>query len=647
MKIFRSALSLLCLTLVLGACVRTASPEPAQSSPDMEDRRFENAPLDLGIDIGNAALEPEADTNAHINGAWSAAANWPLMAIHAALLPNGSVITYGTNAQGDQGAYVYDIWNPEQGFVPAAHTTLDVTTGTDIFCSAQALIPGTNQMIITGGDVTIDGDRNYSSSDVNFLDITSYGISKSPVQLLKGRWYPTLTTLPNGEILMQGGRADKNPDDPVLLPEIYNPDTGWRGLINAESRAAYGPYYYPWSFVTPEGDVFFTNGSPKMWRLDPSGDGQLTSLGVRPDNLVRQAGSAVMYDEGKVLISGGANEQRIATDSTLLLDLSSDGVEVSNANPMAYARTEHDLTVLPNGEVLATGGSAVNNELVDVAYAAEMWNPDTQAWRTLAEAGKARLYHSTSLLLPDATVLTAGGGAPGPITQVNAEIYYPPYLFEQDGSGQLAPRPEIRFTRQPRYNRNFTVRLNRWSNISRVSLVRVGSVTHAWNMEQRFIDLDFVQRGGWLRVTAPERPELAPPGHYMLFVLDQNGVPSEAAMVNLPVVPPPVPGALKVDFSLKRSWRSGFIGNITLTNTGTTDIDGWALEFKPANAIRLRSVWGAGRGFSTNAEGIVSVRPNTWGGSRLRAGQSKTISYSARGQHGDPESCTINGEACQ
>ena len=527
--------------LLLSACVRGPAPGVTNEFidadvPEMSD--YPNAVLDKGvIPLSSQALTISGDPEAHEKGVWSEAASWPLMAIHAALLPDGKVLTYGTNSEGGQAAYIYDVWDPALGLGAVAHTTLDVTTGTDIFCSAQLTVPGTNQMIIAGGDLRVSGVRNYSNADVNFLNTDSYGISKSPVQLLNGRWYPTLTNLPNGELLLHGGRSSKDPIEPTTLPEVYSPTKGWRSLPGADSLEAYKSYYYPWSFVTPSGKVFFTNNNPQMWLLDTSGEGNLRSLGKRPDTRWRAAGSAVMYSEGRVMIAGGAS--RVdgvyrSLESTLLVDLNQDTPQVTNGPSMTYPRSEHNLTVLPNGEVLATGGSAVRNELEGVAYAAEIWNPETSNWRTLSSAAKPRLYHSSAVLLPDGTVLTAGGGSPGPTKNVNAEVFFPPYLFEPNGSGRLAGRPLISAHTQPRYSRDFSLTLGSAKPISKVSLVSLGSATHAWDMGQRFVELNFTQNGNALTITAPRRPELAPPGNYMLFVLDENGVPSEAAMTSLP-----------------------------------------------------------------------------------------------------------------
>jgi hypothetical protein len=197
---------------------------------------------------------------------------------------------------------------------------------------------------------------------------------------------------------------------------------------------------------------------------------------------------------------------------------------------MAFPRTEHNLTMLPDGTVLVTGGSR-NSDVGDTASAvheAEVWSPTTETWTVLAAMQTPRMYHSTALLLPDGRVLVAGGGRDFPeVDQLSAEIYSPPYLFK-------GPRPAI--TSAPtgiQYATAFSVATPDGARIASVSLVRSGSVTHAFNQNQRFVPVTFQAASGGLTIQAPANANLAPPGYYMLFIVDTNGIPSVAAMVKL------------------------------------------------------------------------------------------------------------------
>jgi hypothetical protein len=186
-----------------------------------------------------------------------------------------------------------------------------------------------------------------------------------------------------------------------------------------------------------------------------------------------------------------------------------------------------------DGTVLVTGGSAVSNQLTGVAYAAEIWNPATGQWTLGANAVKPRLYHSIALLLPDGSVLTAAGGAPGPVKNLNAEIYYPGYLY--NGSGQPAARPSLVNAPgvvQLHLSQQFVATVGSAAPISRVTLLRTGAVTHTINLDQRFLSLGFTQAGQTLTITLPTTdPNVVLPGYYMLFVFDQAGVPSVATIV--------------------------------------------------------------------------------------------------------------------
>ncbi|HSD79942.1 MAG TPA: Ig-like domain-containing protein, partial [Solirubrobacteraceae bacterium] len=214
--------------------------------------------------------------------------------------------------------------------------------------------------------------------------------------------------------------------------------------------------------------------------------------------------------------------------------------QVSPTAPMAFGRRQFNLTVLADGTVLATGGNSSGAGLVDLnagVYAAELWSPATGQWRTLASESITRQYHSTALLLPDGRVLSSGGGICGTCDQVgylakNAQVFSPPYLFQADGT--LAPRPTIDAAPAATfYGASMDISTGNPASISRVALIRLGSVTHSNNMEQRYIPLTFTVGASSLTATAPANANIAPPGFYMLFIIDANGVPSVARMVSL------------------------------------------------------------------------------------------------------------------
>ncbi|RYZ66227.1 MAG: DUF1929 domain-containing protein [Proteobacteria bacterium] len=169
---------------------------------------------------------------------------------------------------------------------------------------------------------------------------------------------------------------------------------------------------------------------------------------------------------------------------------------------------------------------------MDTAEVAEIWNPDTRQFRQVATARTPRLYHSNNILLPDATVLVSGGGAPGPVNNLNGELYYPPYLF--DVNGNYAQRLSIGTIGEKfGYNDNTNVPYFGAGRVKRVTLIRNGAVTHSFNVGQRFLELSFTEHNGSVQVIMPNSPNIAPPGYYMLFLVNEAGVPSIAKIINL------------------------------------------------------------------------------------------------------------------
>jgi hypothetical protein len=196
---------------------------------------------------------------------------------------------------------------------------------------------------------------------------------------------------------------------------------------------------------------------------------------------------------------------------------------------MMSPRADHNLTLLPDGDVLATGGGRTQDGVDEgnALLSAEIWSSINQTWKAMNSMQIARLYHSTALLLPDGRVLVAGSGRRGPPEQLNAELFSPPYLFK-------GPRPSIiAAPASVSYASDFFVQTPDPASIVSVSLIRSGTVTHAFNMDQRFLSLTFQQTADGLTVQVPANGNLAPPGFYLLFLINTEGVPSIGAFVQL------------------------------------------------------------------------------------------------------------------
>jgi len=541
--------SLLALSLVGGLSVKAhaASGDGQDTggiSPVIIKETDRHAPADFGFGPGvrpgakaraaqtaitplAAGVVPTGGANAQTQGVFGPPITWPIIGVHAVLLPDGRVLTYGTDEQGQQGGqFVYDVWDPAHGTEADSHLTLPNTTATDIFCSAQSVLSATGQVLITGGDATVDGVRNYSTEQTELFDPLNNTLQSIP-GMTYARWYPTAVDLSNGEVVILGGRQEPNIDAPA--PEIFSPTAGWRTLAGASSVPALGfpdgNWYYPKAFLTPSGKIFVLGNWTYTYSLTTTGDGSVTLLSSQavPGNYQLPA---LMYAPGKVL-SLRANKK------VNLVNVSLKTPAITTTTDLDQVRYWANTTVMADGKVLVNGGSAVANELTGVAYTAQIWNPLDGKWTVGAAAGKPRLYHSIALLLPDGSVLTGAGGAPGPVNNLNMEIYYPPYLYRKNTSGLPASRPTL--TSAPslvHVGQTFTATVAANQTIGRVTMVRTGSVTHSFNPSQRFVPLTFVQSGQTLTITMPTDPDVALPGYYMMFVL-KGGVPSVAKIVRV------------------------------------------------------------------------------------------------------------------
>ncbi len=473
-------------------------------------------------------------------GSFSLPFAWPIIPIHVALLPDGRVLNFGTDQGGVQGAQlVYDIWDPKLGNGAGAHTILPNTTATDVFCGVASLL-GNGNILMAGGDLTVGGVRNYSNNEVTVFNPTDNSITKKAGKMQYPRWYPSITTLSNGDKLVLGGRLSpgaipgQTSGTGAPTPEVRSSTNGWRQLQGISiTNGTDIEWYYPRGFVGANNAVYVLryDGTISMLTTDDPGTSQ--DFGSLLDRSLFYYPSLMTVANGNPfsVLSVRFNRQ------VEVVDISNSPPTVTRVGSLAYDRIWGNATLLPDGEVLMSGGSGADNALTNVALPVELYNPSTATWTLGASAAKPRLYHSSTLLLPDGSVLTAGGGAPAPVggsNQQNAEIYYPPYLYAKDGSGNPATRPNIIFAPSTlNLNQTFTVTMGANDTVGAINLIRVGANTHTFNSEQRIIPVGFFQNGTNITATLQAPSQLAPRGYYMLFVLNRLGVPSVAKILSV------------------------------------------------------------------------------------------------------------------
>ncbi len=481
--------------------------------------------------ILSLAYVPGASAQASVQGQWQTLPNlMPINPVHAALLHNGKVLVVSgsgnlptnTNLQ----AAIFD---------PATGTITTQAVNWDMFCNGMVVLSD-GRAFVNGGTLQYDPFHGQLRSSVydpatgQFTDVQN---------MAHGRWYPTVTNLSDGTLMTFSGLDEKGSTNSTV--EIYTVGSGW--------STAYGspftPPLYPRMHLLPSGKVFYSGSTTGSRSFDPSAHTWSGVVATTNYSGTRTYGTSVLLPltpannyKPVVMIMGGGNP---ATNTTELIDLSAPTPKWTNGPNMSQPRIEMNATILPNGKVIALGGSLNDEDTTTASLHADLYDPASNTFSSAGQNAYARLYHSNSLLLPDATVLFIGGNPARGTYEQHIEIYTPAYLFNPDGS--FATRPSI--TGVPStgigYGSTFQVQTPDAGTISSVVLMRAGAPTHAFDMEQRFLGLSFTAGSGVLNVTAPPNGNIAPQGYYMLFLLNTSSVPSVAQFVQLTPAPADIP----------------------------------------------------------------------------------------------------------
>jgi galactose oxidase len=469
-------------------------------------------------------------------GKWSGPITLPIVSVAAAGLPNGKVLLWsGADRDNFHGGSTYtSIFDPATNL---ATERLVFENNHDMFC------PGTSNL--PDGRVLVNGGANsYITSIYNFA--TDNWTRDQDMNIPRG--YQANSVLANGDVFTVGGSWNGGLDHTVggKDGEVWNKVNGWHvtpgilsdSILTNDPRGEYRSDNHAWLFSGANGQVFHAGPSKQMNWFNTNNLGTATAAGNRSTDDHSMNGNASLYDVGKILKVGGAPayENSIATKKSYIIDINN-GVISQPVAAMAYARAFNSSVVLPDGSVMVFGGQAYPVPFTDAqpALAAELWDPVTQSFTTLASMKIPRTYHSVALLLPDARVFVGGGGLCGGSCTTNhfdAEIFTPPYLLA--GNGTDAVRPIInQAPATAGYGNNITVTTN--SAISKFALVRMSSVTHTVNNDQRRIPLTFTANttANSYTVTLPANAGIATPGYYLLFALNAAGVPSISKIIKV------------------------------------------------------------------------------------------------------------------
>ncbi len=318
----------------------------------------------------------------------------------------------------------------------------------------------------------------------------------------------------------------------VLTPERYDPSAppGSR-FTRLDWANLYDQWLYPYMMLTAQGRVLYAAITDSSKFLDPDPNSPTRGWGQAVSSYFSGASGAALRPD--LFMKSGGDQQPTLTG---LLKLDSLG-NTTGWEPVLgmMPRIDHSTLVLPDGRVLVTGGDAQRKNTALAQRQPQIFDPETRAWSgPLATAPAIRGYHSTAVLMPDARVLSWGGFINN-TPRDSAEVYSPPYLFS-DGSGTLAPRPEITSMQDTiSYDQPFLLCACQAPAIRSMSLIRPGSPTHAFDQNARFVPLTFERdaSGTWFTVRSPKNANWAPPGDYMLFAVDSSGVPSMARWVHV------------------------------------------------------------------------------------------------------------------
>jgi galactose oxidase len=473
---------------------------------------------------------------------WAAPVNEKSVAVAAANLPSGKILTWSSDSTTSYSSVKQtytEVLDPVAG---SDSQFLVTNTAYNMFCPGIANLPD-GRILVNGGDTNAD--------TAIYNPVANLWTSDAPMNV--GRGYEGTVLNSDGTVFTLGG-SWRTAQYGTTPGELWHSGTGWTLLSGIPSNPIWtadtaGPFRadnHAWLHVLSGGRLLHAGPSATMHWINVYGNGGLgtiVSAGARGTDGDSMNGNASAYDVDKLLKVGGAPnyDNSPSMPNAVLIDGSGSGNPVvTQLAPMNYARGFHNSVVLPNGQVVVVGGQTLDQPFTDTnaVLVPEIWDPSTQVFATMAPMATPRTYHSTALLLPDGRVWVSGGGLCGTgcgtvgANHLTYEILTPPYLLT--ASGTAATRPVITAVSAHTLALGATLTITTQSPVKSFALMRLSSVTHTVNNDQRRIPLAATTPDGvnYTAVLSTDSGVLLA-GYYMLFALDPRGVPSMAMTLQI------------------------------------------------------------------------------------------------------------------
>ncbi|MET7437517.1 galactose oxidase-like domain-containing protein [Streptomyces sp. NPDC005496] len=484
------------------------------------------------------------------NGKWTVLPTRnPVRSMHSVVLNNGKVLLIAGSGNSEEmfaaGTFTSAVYDPVRG------TYKQIPTPKDMFCAGHVQLSDGRVLVMSGNKAfPVAGGHGYEGyKDSYVFDPVTETYGKTN-DMNDGHWYPSATVLGNGDVISFGGLREDSTGS--VTAELWSDaEQRWQPLWKVNQTWSYWGLY-PSMILMQDGRLFYSgshvfgNGTPGTGSAIYDYDANTTTAvpGLRNKDQRDQSASVLLppAQDQRVLTLGGGNidSNPEANGLTDLIDLKSPSpsyvagppvpqgeVDLGNgkvAQTGGQGKMYVSAVLLPDGKVLETGGALHNR--ANPVYESSLFDPATSTFDPVAPDPEERGYHSSAFLLPDGRVMTTGDNPGNGTWNHDVSVYTPPYLLK-------GPRPAITSVIDTEWVYGDTQRITVDRPVAKAELIRPAAVTHSSDPNQRFVDLPLSVDGNNVDLNVTSNPNLAPPGWYMLFAVDANGVPSVAEWVHL------------------------------------------------------------------------------------------------------------------